>query len=102
MLENCTGFMSVGENKLSFKDFQFDFKNSHFTINVEGNDISSLSKKTDDKAALALNVTSLIFILMKYSRYCNQQKKRLLKKEKHSLLLQQIRSMGFLPTVTGL
>jgi hypothetical protein len=82
MLENCTGFMSVGENKLLFKDFQFDFKNSHFTINLEGNDISSLSKKTDDKAALALNVSSPYLHLDEIFQILQPSEKKAAKKRK--------------------
>ncbi|CAN5656029.1 hypothetical protein BH10BAC2_BH10BAC2_01250 [soil metagenome] len=58
LLENCSGLMSIDENALLFKNFQFDFQKTHFTINVEGNEMSGLSKKTDRKAGLAFNINT--------------------------------------------
>lgn len=82
MLENCTGFMSIGENKLLFKDFQFDFKNSHFVINVEGNEMSGLSKNIESKAALALNVSSPYLHLDEIFQILQPSEKKSTKKRK--------------------
>ncbi|HEX5152966.1 MAG TPA: AsmA-like C-terminal region-containing protein [Parafilimonas sp.] len=58
LLENCNGEMTIGNNQLSFKDFQFDFLHSHIKINITGNDIASFSYNETGKAAVAINLYS--------------------------------------------
>lgn len=58
LLEKCSGLLSIEDNGLLFKDFQFDFKRNHFTLNVQGNDMGNLSKTTKQKATLLFNIQS--------------------------------------------
>ncbi|MBG9375635.1 hypothetical protein I5907_05280 [Panacibacter sp. DH6] len=58
MLEKCTGLMVIQENGLIFKDFQFDFKRNHFTLNVKGDEMANLSKKVNQKANLDFDIRS--------------------------------------------
>jgi hypothetical protein len=82
LLENCTGFMSIGENTLQFKNFQFDFQKTHFTINVQGNEMSGLSKNADHKAALAFNISTPYLHLDEILQVLAPSQKKVAKKRK--------------------
>lgn len=58
LLENCSGEISVGANKLLFKKFQFDVWHNHIEINVSGNDIASFSTQDQGKAAVLFELYS--------------------------------------------
>jgi len=58
LLEKCSGEVTIGENKLAFKNFQFDLLHSHIEINVSGSDIASLSNLVAGKATLEFNLYS--------------------------------------------
>jgi len=58
LLEKCSGEVIIGNNKLLFKKFQFDFLHNHIEINVSGSDIASLSTLEEGKAELAFNLYS--------------------------------------------
>lgn len=57
-LEKCSGLMAVEDNALVLHNFQFDFKNNHFLVNVVGNDVGNLSKTANAKASLQFNIQS--------------------------------------------
>lgn len=58
LLENCSGLMAIEDNALVLHNFNFDFKNNHFLVNVVGNDVGNLSKNISSKAALQFNIQS--------------------------------------------
>lgn len=82
LLENCSGIMSIDENALLFKNFQFNFQKTHFTINVEGNEMSGLSKKTDYKAGLAFNINTPYLHLDEIFQVLAPSQKKATKKRK--------------------
>ena len=58
LIEKCSGEVTIGENKLLFKDFQFDVLHTHININVSGSNISALSENEAGKAAVEFNLYS--------------------------------------------
>ncbi|CAN5185746.1 hypothetical protein BH11BAC6_BH11BAC6_02040 [soil metagenome] len=58
LLEKCSGLMAIEGNQLAFKDFQFDFKRNHFSLNLQGNEMSNLSNNLQQKAALQIGIHS--------------------------------------------
>jgi len=58
LLEKCFGEIFIGSNKLSLKNFQFDFKHTHIMVNALGNDMSNISNKVDAKATIEFNLNT--------------------------------------------
>ncbi|HEY6976104.1 MAG TPA: AsmA-like C-terminal region-containing protein [Chitinophagaceae bacterium] len=82
LLEKCSGQVTIGENKLSFKNFQFDLQHSHIEINVSGSDIASFSNLVAGKAALEFNLYSPYLHLDEISGLLSADEKNTMKKNK--------------------
>jgi hypothetical protein len=85
VLENCSGVLTIGQNKLSFKDFQFDLLHSHIKINISGSDIASLSDLETGKALLQFNLYSPYLHLDEISGALSRDEKNTVKRNKGRL-----------------
>ena len=82
MLEKCTGLMAIQGNDLLFKDFQFNFKSSHFTLNLKGDEVGNISKKIEDKANLDFDIHSPFIHFDEISQVIAPSERRAAKKRK--------------------
>ena len=56
LLEKCSGELTVGNNNLAFKNFQFDYKSNHFVLNLAGSQIANIAENTNAKSGLSINI----------------------------------------------